>query len=181
MNPARHILSPRARKELCRVPGLLNHGRADSAARLLDKHRGLRSPLVLAYDIGIAETRGDKVQARSLYRSRDAVLRHAARNGPAEIAPFFTFLFAFYVGRGRLAQARAVFRAGRGYGMEQSDYGMLWARYCDAAGLIADGLETVKRVLGDKKLSPAERKFLTEHYPRLAAAGAFDRANRTDA
>ncbi len=181
MNPARYILGGKARRDLCRVPALLNRGRADTAVQLLDKHRYPLSPIVLGYDIATAETRGDRVRARSLYRSREAVLRHAARNGPAEIAAFFTYLFSFYVGRGKLRQARAVFHAGRSHGLEQGDYGMLWARYCDAAGLIADGRATVKRVLGERKLSAAERKFLIEHYPRLAAAGAFDRANRTDA
>ena len=178
MSPVRYILGEKVRKDLCRVPALLNRGRADSAARLLDKHRGPRSPMILGYDIATAETRGDKTRARNLYRSRDAVLRHAARRGPTEIVSFFTYLFAFYVRRGRLTQARAVFRAGRSYGLGQSDYGMLWAMYCDAAGLIADGLATVKRILGNRKLSAAERKFLVEHYPRLAAAGAFDRARR---
>ena len=178
MSPARYILGEKARKDLCRVPALLNRGRADMAAQLVDKHRDPRSPIVLGYDIATAETGGDRVRARRLFRSREVALRHAARNGPAEIASFFTYLFSFYVGRGKLGQARAVFRAGRSHGLEQGDYGMLWARYCDAAGLIADGRATVKRVLGDRKISAAERKFLAEHYPRLAAAGAFDRAER---
>jgi len=62
--------------------------------------------------------------------------------------------------------------------MERSDYGMLWARYCDVAGLIHEGRTTVERILGNKRLTAAERKFLVEHYPKLAAAGAFDRARR---
>ena len=151
------------------------------AERLLDKHRDPRSPLTLGYDIATAETRGDRARARGLYRNRDVVLCHAARNGPAEIASFFTYLFAFFVGRGKLTQARAVYNAGRSYGLDQDEYGMVWVRYCDAAGFIAEGRATVKRILGAKKLSAAERNFLVEHYPRLAAAGAFDRANRTDA
>ena len=178
MSPVRYVLGEKARKDLCHVPALLNQGRVDSAARLLDKHRNPRSPMILGFDIAIAETRGDKARARSLYRSRDVVLRHAARRGPTEIVSFFTYLFAFYVRHRKLTQARSIFRAGRSYGMEQDDYGMLWARYCDAAGLIAEGRATVKRILGDRKLSAAERKFLVEHYPRLAAAGAFDRARR---
>jgi len=178
MSRVRYILGEKVRKDLCRVPALLNQGRAASAARLVDKHRGPRSPMILGYDIATAETRGQRTRARKLYRSREAVLRHAARRGPDEVVWFFTYLFAFYVRRGRLTQARAVFRAGRSYGLGQSDYGMLWARYCDAAGLIAEGRATVKRILGDRKFSAAERKFLVEHYPRLAAAGAFDRSSQ---
>ncbi len=178
MSPVRYVLGAKARKELCHVPALLNQGRADSAARLVDKHRGPRSPMTLGFDIAIAETHGDATRARKLYRSREAVLRHAARGGPDEVVWFFTYLFAFYVRRANLTQARAVFRAGRSYGMEQSDYGMLWARYCDAAGLIDEGRATVERILGKRKLTAAERKFLVEHYPKLAAAGAFDRLSR---
>lgn len=171
----RYVLGAKARKDLCRVPALLNQGRADSAARLVDKHRDPRSPMTLGFDIATAETRGERARAWKLYRGREAVLRNAARRGPDEVNWFFTYLFAFYVRRSDLVQARAIFRAGRSYGMEESDYGMLWARYCDAAGMINEGRATVERILGKRKLTAAERKFLVEHYPRLAAAGVFDR------
>ena len=178
MSRVRYILGEKVRKDLCHVPALLNQGRADSAARLVDKHRDPRSPMILGFDIAVAETRGERTRARKLYRGRDTVLRHAARRGPDEVVWFFTYLFAFHVRHGNLTKARAVFRAGRSYGLGQSDYGMLWARYCDAAGLIAEGRATVKRILGDRKFSAAERKFLVEHYPGLDEAGAFGRARR---
>jgi len=176
MSRVRYILGEKVRKDLCHVPALLNQGRADSAARLVDKHRDPRSPMILGFDIAVAETRGERTRARKLCRGRDTVLRHAARRGPDEVVWFFTYLFAFQVRHGNLTQARAVFRDGRRYGLEPSDYGMLWARYCDAAGLIDEGRTTVKRILGNKQLTTAERKFLVEHYPRLAAAGVFGHA-----
>jgi len=47
MSPVRYILGAKARKDLCHVPALLNQRRADAAARLVDKHRDPRSPMVL--------------------------------------------------------------------------------------------------------------------------------------
>lgn len=179
LNPPRYILEDKVRKELCRVPALLNRGRVDLAGRLLDKHRHPRSPVILGFDVAAAETRGQAAQAARLYRARGSVLRYAARNGPAEIGSFFTYLFAFYVGRRKLTRAMAVFRAGRAYGLAVDDYGMLWVRCCDAAGRIAEGEAAARRILGGRRLSASERRFLDEHYPNLAAHGVFDRLTRS--
>ncbi|MHC5038673.1 MAG: hypothetical protein ACYTHM_15300 [Planctomycetota bacterium] len=170
----RYVIGEKARKALCRVPRLLNEGRAEAALQLLSKLEPAEgSPLLLAHRIASLEAAGRAREAKSAFQKRKATLEAAKKSGPDEIVPFFVHLFAVYAEKDP-DTASKVFRAGKAYGVGKDDFGMLWVKYCDRKGLVKEGLEALGAYFrGKKKLKPKEFKVLKDRYPVLAKDKGF--------
>jgi len=171
----RYVIGEKARKALCRVPRLLNEGRAEAALRVISKLEPAEgSPLLLAHRIACLEAAGRSDEARSAFRGRKTTLEAAKEDGPDEITPFFIHLFSVYLESDPEA-ATKVFRAGKAYGVGKDDYGMLWVKYCDRTGLIVEGLDALDAYFrGKKRLTPSEIEILEERYPALAREERFE-------
>lgn len=170
----RYVIDPKARKALCRVPRLINDGRAEAALAVLDKLSPMeKSPLLLAHRIACLEAAGRSKEAKSAYRMRKSALEAAKRQGPDEIRPFFVHLFNVYLEKDP-EFAMKVFRAGKTWGVAGADYGLLWVKYCDRLGLSEEGLEAMRAYFeGKKKLDAEQIAVVKKRYPTLARASGF--------
>jgi hypothetical protein len=173
----RFVLSDKARKDVvCRVPGLLREGKLAAADRCLAKYGAPQSsPLLLAYAIERHTVAGDAAAAEALFADRDGTLQPALGSGPDEVTQFFITLYAFHVGRRELAAADRVMDAGAAYGLDRDAYGLLWAKYCDLAGRIDEGLACLEAQLpARKRFDENELAFLRHRYPALAADPRYE-------
>ncbi len=176
--PKKFILDPKARKDLCcRLPRLLAEGKAEAAKRCVDKYHAIEnSPTLHGYRIAVAEELKDTDLVQSLFEGSPKILDRARKTGPDEVPDYFTYLFSFYVARKRLEEAMSVLVAGKAYGLDKADYGMLWVRFCDKAGMIREGVASMKAYFSNKgKLSPKEIDVMRSQYPKLSKSKSFER------